>query len=430
MTTSRITASRTTAVLAAVLMVATSIVGCSSGSGTSSGASVPGVTGTEIVVGTHQPLTGPAAAGYSKISAATKAYFDYVNAGGGVFGRKITYKIMDDTYNPATTQTVVHQLVLQDKVFGILGGLGTPTHTGVLDFLNTNKVPDLFVASGSLSWNQPTKYPYTFGYNPDYTIEGKIIANYIKANLAGQKVCVFGQHDDFGADGLKGVQAVLGAGGVTSSQTYDVTNTNVAPAIGALKAAGCQVTVSFTVPGFTALALGTAARVGFRTQWIVSNVGADYTTLAGLLKAAGKPLLEGLLSTGYLPSVDDASNQWITLFRKLNDQYNGGVPFEGNVVYGFSVGYLFVQALRAAGKDLTRQGIVQAVQKGGYTGPGLAPLRFSATDHSGYGGLQMGKVQAGKQLQFGPVYTTDDGSGPIQEYTSTQPPPPTNGIPA
>ena len=184
-------------------------------------------------------MTGPAAAGYSKISAATKAYFDYVNANGGVFGRKITYKIMDDGYNPANTQQVVRQLVLQDKVFAILNGLGTPTHTGVLDFLNTNKVPDLFVASGSLSWNQPAKYPYTFGYNPDYTIEGKIIANYVKANFAGRKVCVFGQHDDFGADGLKGVQAVLGADGIAHSETYDVTNTNVAPAIGALKAAGC-----------------------------------------------------------------------------------------------------------------------------------------------------------------------------------------------
>jgi len=415
------------AVLGAVLLASATACG---GSGKPTTASVPGVTATEIVVGTHQPLTGPAAAGYSKISAATKAYFDYVNANGGVFGRKITYKIMDDGYNPANTQQVVRQLVLQDKVFAILNGLGTPTHTGVLDFLNTNKVPDLFVASGSLSWNQPTKYPYTFGYNPNYTIEGKIIADYVKANFAGQKVCVFGQHDDFGADGLKGVQQVLGAGGVAHSETYDVTNTNVAPAIGALKQAGCQVTVSFSVPGFTALAVGTAARTGFRTQWVVSNVGADYTTLSGLLTAAGTPLLEGLLSTSYLPAVDDTANPWIAEFRKLNDQYNNSAPFDGNVEYGFSVGYLFVQALKAAGKDLTRQGIVQAVEKGGFTGPGLAPFRYSKTDHSGYRGLQMGKVQGGKQLLFGPVYTTDDAGGPVEQSSTAQPVPPENGIPA
>jgi ABC-type branched-subunit amino acid transport system substrate-binding protein len=412
-----------------ILVAAAGACSSKSGSGTSS-APVPGVTDTEVVVGTHTPLTGPAAAGYSKISAATKAYFDYVNANGGVNGRKITYKIMDDGYNPATTQQVVRQLVLQDKVFAILNGLGTPTHTGVLDFLNTNKVPDLFVASGSLSWNQPQKYPYTFGYNPDYTIEGKILASYLKANFAGQKVCVFGQNDDFGADGLKGVQAVLGASGVAHSETYDVTNTNVAPAIGALKAAGCQVTVSFTVPGFTALAIGTAAQIGFRTQWVVSNVGADYATLAGFLKAAAGPLLEGVISDSYFPSVDDASNGWISLFRRLNTQYNGDAPWDGNVLYGFSVGYLFVQALRAAGKNLTRQSIVQAVEKNGFTGPGLFALRYSKTDHSGYGGLQMGKVQGGKSVLFGPVYTTDDGTGAVTESNTTPAAPPTSGIPA
>ncbi len=419
---------RTVVVLSLVALAAPATTGCSSSTKTAS-ANVPGVTATSIVVGTHQPLTGPAAAGYSKISAATNAYFAYVNAHGGVYGRKLTYKVMDDGYNPANTQQVVRQLVLQDKVFAILGGLGTPTHTGVLDFLNTNKVPDLFVASGSRSWDQPAKYPYTFGYNPDYTIEGKILANYIKSNMDGKKVCVFGQHDDFGADGLAGVKQVLGDPGVTHSETYDVTNTNVAPAIGALKAAGCEVTVAFTVPGFTALALGTAAQIGFRTQWMVSNVGADYATLAGLLRAAAGPLLEGVLSTAYLPSVDDTANPWIALFRRLNDQYNNSTPFDGNVEYGFSVGYLFVQALRAAGQNLTRQSIVAAVAKGGFTGPGLGAFRFSTADHSGYGGLAMGKVQGGKQLVFGPVYTTDDGSGPVQQVTQSPVAPPADGIP-
>src|SRR5256886_11154987 len=414
------------AVLGAVLLASATACG---GSGRRPRPGAPAAGPTEILFVPHQPLTGPAAAGYSKISAATKAYFAHVNANGGVNGRKITYKIMDDGYNPANTQQVVRQLVLQDKVFAILGGLGTPTHTGVLDFLNTNKVPDLFVASGSLSWNQPSKYPNTFGYNPDYTLEGKVLANYVQANFAGQKVCVFGQHDDFGADGLKGVQTVLGQSGVAHSETYDVTNTNVAPAIGALKAAGCGVTISFSVPGFTALALGTAAQIGFRTQWVVSNVGADYMTLSGLLKAAAPTLLQNLISTNYLPSVDDATNPVIALFRRLNDQQHRAAPFDGNVAYGFSVGYLFVQALLAAGKDLTRQSIVQAVEKGGVNGPGLAPLRARKADHSGYGGLQMGKVQGGKQLLFGPVYTTDDASGPVTQLSGTPAAPPANGIP-
>ena len=144
----------------AVAGVVIALAACSKSKNSSGSASNdPGITATTVTVGTHQPLTGPAAPGYSKISAATKAYFAYVNAKGGVNGRKINYKIMDDGYNPATTQTDVRQLVLQDKVFAILNGLGTPTHTGVLDFLKTNKVPDLFVASGSRSWNQPDEVP-------------------------------------------------------------------------------------------------------------------------------------------------------------------------------------------------------------------------------------------------------------------------------
>jgi ABC-type branched-subunit amino acid transport system substrate-binding protein len=190
------------------------------------------------------------------------------------------------------------------------------------------------------------------------------------------------------------------------------------------------VTIGFTVPGFTALAMGTAAQLGFKTQWVVSNVGADYATLAGLLKAAGTPLLEGMISTGYLPAVDDDANPWTALFKKLNTQYNNNTPFDGNIEYGFAVGYLFVQALQAAGKDLTRAGIVAAVEKGGFAGPGIGPLRFSRTDHSGFGGLQMGKVSGGKQLLFGPVYTTDDGTGPVTTVSSTQPAPPASGIPS
>ncbi|WCN79133.1 ABC transporter substrate-binding protein [Micromonospora sp. LH3U1] len=415
--------------IASTIALLITAAGCSGDDGPSSGgASVPGVTDTEITVGTHMPLTGPASAGYSKIAPATKAYFDYVNANGGVHGRKLTYKIMDDGYNPANTQQVVRQLVLQDKVFAILNGLGTPTHTGVLDFLKSNRVPDLFVASGSRSWDQPDKYPGTFGFNPDYTIEGKILANYAKANLAGQKVCFLGQDDDFGRDSLVGVEKVLGAGAVAVKQTYVTSNTNVAPQIGAFKAAGCQVVVLATVPGFTALSVGTAARLGFKPQWLVSNVGSDYQTLAKQLGAAA-PLLEGMVGTNYLPMENDTANPWIQLFTKINKEHNGGAPFDGNTVYGMSVGYLFVQVLLAAGKDVTREKVLDAVQKGGFQGPGLAPLRFSAKDHSGYGGQRLARVSGGVQSYFGPTYETDEADGPVKEYTATPAAPPANGVP-
>jgi ABC-type branched-subunit amino acid transport system substrate-binding protein len=413
------------------LVSAMTLAACSSSGGGGGGGdkSAPGVTSKSILLGTTQPLTGPAAPGYSKISAAMTAYFNFANASGGVNGRKITLKVLDDGYNPTRTATDTRQLVLQDKVFAIVGALGTPTHTAVLDFLKQNKVPDLFVSSGSRSWNQPTKYPTTFGWQPDYTVEGKILGDYIKKNFAGKKVCSFGQGDDFGRDGVAGVELTLGAGSLKSKQTYTPTNTNVAPQIGALQAAGCQVVTSFTVPGFTALALGTAAKLKYQAQWVVSNVGADITTLTGFLKAATKPLLEGVVSDAYLPITTDTSNSWIKLFRTVNEKYNNNVPFDGNVEYGMALAYTTLQALKAAGKDLNRGSIVSAVQKGGFTGPGLTPFRFSKDDHSGYAGTQIVTIKAGVAVPTGPVYTTDDSNGALTEYTKQPPQAPTNGLP-
>jgi ABC-type branched-subunit amino acid transport system substrate-binding protein len=419
------------AVLAAFTLLTASACSGDDGGGTNGGGGdTPGVTDTEVVVGTHMPLTGPASAGYSKIAPASKAYFDYVNANGGVNGRKITYKIKDDTYNPATTQQVVRELVLQDKVFAILNGLGTPTHTGVLDFLKTNRVPDLFVASGSRSWDQPQKYPSTFGFNPDYTVEGKILGTHVKTTYAGKKICFLGQDDDFGRDSLLGFEKALGAP-VTAKQNYVTSNQNLAPQIGALKAAGCEVVMLATVPGFTALSLGTAAKLAFRPQFIVSNVGADPNTLTKNLGKSAPLLIEGLTASGYLPLSNEESNPWIQLFKKVNDQYGGSAEFDNNIVYGMSVAYLFVQALQSAGKDLTREGIIKAVEKNGFTGgPGLVPLRYSADDHSGYGGVQLTKVTKGKAAFFGPIYETDEADGPVKEYTSAPAAPPANGIPA
>jgi branched-chain amino acid transport system substrate-binding protein len=416
---------RTATALAVVLLAA----GCSSGSnGSSSSGSgdTPGVTDSEIVVGTHMPLTGPAAAGYSKIAPATKAYFDYVNANGGVHGRKITYKIMDDGYNPSNTQQVVRQLVLQDKVFAILNGLGTPTHTGVLDFLKTNRVPDLFVASGSRSWNQPEKYPGTFGFNPDYTVEGKILATHVKETYAGKKVCFLGQDDDFGRDQLAGIEKVLGP--VAAKEKYVTSNPNVGPQVGALKAAGCQVVMLATVPGFTALTIGTAAKIAFKPQFVVSNVGADPTTLTKALGAAA-PLLEGVVSANYLPLSTDTASPWMQLYTKVNSQYNGNAEMDNNIVYGMSVAYLFVQVLQAAGKDLTRDSLIAAAEKGGYTGPGLTPLRLSKQDHSGYGGHQLTRLVGGKATYFGTPYQTDDKDAPVAPYQASAVAPPQNGIP-
>lgn len=425
------TRSRRRAIVALVAVSAVTLSACSSSGGqaTTGDNSAPGVTDTSILLGTTQPLTGPAATGYSKIQAAMTAYFNFVNSKGGVFGRKITLKVLDDGYNPANTVTDTNKLVLNDKVFALLGALGTPTHTAVLNFIKQNKVPDLYVSSGSRSWNQPTKYPTTFGWQPDYTIEGKVLGDYVKKTFPGKKVCSFGQGDDFGADGVAGVKLTLGAA-LASSQTYTPTNTNVGPQVAALQAAKCQVVISFTVPGFTALEMGTGAQLGFHPQYVVSNVGSDITTLTTFLKTAAIPLTNGMVTDTYLPLTTDASNSWITLFKQVDKDFDSNVPFDGNVLYGMGLAYTFVQTLLAAGKNLTRGTLVAAAEKGGFTGPGLVPFRLSKTDHSGYSGVQVVTVKNGIGTTTGSVYTTDDASGPLTAYTTAQPTAPSNGIPS
>src|SRR5271154_6177154 len=227
---------------ACALVVALAIAGCG---GSSSSSSTPGVTATSLPFGTHQPLTGPAAPGYSEIAPASQAFFDYLNAQGGIYGRKIHLIIKNDEYNPTQTVSVVHQLVLQENVFGIFEGLGTPTHTKVVGFLNSSKVPDMFVASGCACWDDGTTQPYTFGWQPNYTIEGKILGQYIKQHLAGKKVGVFYQDDDFGKGGLEGIKDEVPASQIVATQPYQPGVTNVAPQITAIKSAGAEVMIDF-----------------------------------------------------------------------------------------------------------------------------------------------------------------------------------------
>ena len=436
------------AAVAVAVVAALVVAGCgsssSSGSGGSSGggsggATAPGVTSTSITFGSHQPLTGPAAPGYSEIAPASQAFFNYVNAHGGVFGRKIHLIYKDDAYNPTNTVNVVHQLVLQNHVFGIFEGLGTPTHTKVVSYLNASRVPDLFVASGCPCWDNGSSQPYTFGWQPNYTIEGKILGQYIKKHFAGQKIAVLYQDDDFGKGGLAGIQAEVPAAQIVSKQAYQPTTTTLGPQITAIKASKAKVLVQFTVPIFTAVAELTRFTLGYNPQLVVSNVGIDPTTVGALLKtvskgkASGTGLIEGAITDGYLPSSSDLSNAWIKLFKKIHDQYDKSAPFDGNVEYGMASAYTLVQALQAAGKNLTRQDVVEAIEQNGskWTGPGLVPFRYNKTEHGGYGGTEMGQVRHGKIVLFGgPLTTTPDPSSPITPYTTPQPAPPASGVPS
>ena len=391
--------------------------------------STPGVTSTSILLGSHQPLTGIAAAGYDEIAPAENAFYQYLNAQGGVYGRKITFKYLDDAYNPAQTPVVVRQLVLQDNVFGIVSGLGTPTHETVLSYLNSNKVPDLFVASGCDCWNNPKKYPYTFGYQTDYTIEAKILGKYVTDHFKGEKVAYIYQNDDVGQGALKGLPQEIPNSAVVSKQPYSVNDLTSASGlqnqVSAVKAAGAQVVVVFAVNFGTNLILKESAQLGYHPQFVSSNIGSDPPIIDGLLGAGNTALENGVITDSYLPSEDNLTNPWTALFKKIHDQYDASEPFDGNTIYGMSSGYAVYQTLKAAGKNLTRQGVINALNSKGssFKGPGLVPFGFSSTNHSGYLGAEIAIVTNGQVEPTGPVFQTTD-TGPITTYTGGQPPPP------
>ncbi len=432
----------TVAGLAVLTMLAAA---CSSSPSSSSGgglmASAPGITAKTILIGSHQPLTGIAAPGYDEIAPASDAYFQYVNAHGGIYGRKITYKYLNDQYNPTITSTVVHQLILQDGVYAIFNGLGTPTHLAVAPFINSEHVPDVFVASGCECWNAPSTLPDTFGWQLDYIREGKILGSYIEQHFKGVKIGFFSQDDEFGQDGVKGLSDEIPKSQIVSEQTYDPANIKIAPQVAALKASGAKLVVSFSVPAFTALLKLNMLGLKYSPQLAVSDVGADPITLAGLLasfaknKTAGfgNSLTQGIITDGYLPSLGETSNSWIQLFTKNYTQYLAPkhIPFDGNVLYGLSVGYTFVQAMFKAGKNPTRQDLISAINAGLPQGVAVAPYAYSSTDHNGITGAYIGTIKNGVLVPDTGVYVTDDTpTGAITAYTTPQPTAPSSGIPS
>jgi ABC-type branched-subunit amino acid transport system substrate-binding protein len=428
------------AVLAAAVL-GTAACGSNDPAESSAAGDATGVTATSVKIGSHYPLTGPAAPGYSKIGPAAKAFFDYVNDNGGVNGRKIDFVYKDDAYNPAQTVQVVRQLVLQDKVFALMGGLGTPTHTKVVDYLNQAKVPDLFVASGCLCWDEPGKHPYTFGWQSDYFREGKVLGQYLAEKFKGKRIAYFYQDDDFGADGTRGLDTFVPKAQVVTRQAYQPGNTDIGPQISAIAQAKADVVVSFSIPAYTALLRLGTIKAGISPQLVVSNVGSDPVTLSGLLEAyakkggssvKGSQLIEGLISDAYLPAYlgpDAATNSWVQLFTKVQKKYLPNTVYDGNTEYGMSQAYTFVQALRKAGSSPTRETLIAALTSGGITGPTLTPFGWGKDSHAGVTGVQVWQVKGGVPVADGPPKTTDGSSGAPTAYTSTPAVAPANGIP-
>jgi ABC-type branched-subunit amino acid transport system substrate-binding protein len=399
----------------------------------------PGVTATEIKLGVSTPLTGSAGLAYGKVPGAMKAYFDYINANGGVNGRKIKLVVRDDKYLPTLAATQTTNLILKDNVCALVGALGTATHSKAYTAasLASKNVPDLFVNTGFSGFGNISKYPTTFTVLPSYAMEAKIMSKFITDNYKGQAVALVAQDDEFGVDGVNGFAA--GKLTLTSKTLYpqsSMTDARAKALLTGLSAIpGKPVVVLFGTTDVTALILKAAESLDLVSKftWIAGSVGGDANTLLALgVKSA---TITGVLAASFFPDAKDSTDEYVSQFMKINEKYNKGVSFDNIVLQGMNSAMLTVQALRAAGKNLTRTGLINAVQDKGanFASAGLVPLNYSATSHVGYNGYWFGQLNAKGELKpFADklaIFTTDSTAGAIEASTYTRPAMPKNGIP-
>lgn len=390
-----------------------------------------GVSATEIKIGAHMPLTGPASPGYKDVGPAVKAYFDYVNANGGINGRKVNFIYKDDKYDPAQTRRVVSQLLLQDKVFALLGGLGTATHSTVIRDLNRRGVPDLGILSGFSGFADRAKYPTSFPGLPSYIVESKIIAQFISdtAALKSKKACLLFQDDDFGRDAKKGFAAAgLKFGAEAGYNQALLSSSGVRTQIAGFAQAKCELVVVFGVTAATANAIGTARALGFNPEWIASSVGADKKTLDDL--NVPKALLTGVHSPNVMPVAESTSDGYIKLISDILTK--AGVPVTSYTIAGVNNAYIAAQAIKAAGKNLTRKGLITALETKSSTfkTASFVPYRVSASSHQGYSGFYIGQYDKNLvQQKVSDVYETDSGSGAVRKSTFTRPAAPAKLVP-
>ena len=396
-----------------------------------------GVTSTSIKLGVTLPMTGAASPGYNKVPSAMKAYFDYVNAAGGVNGRKITLIVKDDQYVPTLAVVKTNELILKDKVFALLAPLGTANNKAVAAKVNPGRrgVPVLFVNTGFSGFAIKKTYPTTFSLLPSYIVEAKIMAQYLKENFSDKKIGLLYQDDDFGDDALAGFKQAGLTFAVKVPYAAGSQGFSGAPAtwIQKLSGAGAEVVVLFGVSSATGAALGTAAVMKYAPKWVLGSVGGDATTIKALGVPAG--VLYNATGASFLPATTDATDEYIKLFQSINVKYNNNADFDNNVLVGMNTAFVAVQAIAAAGKNPTRKALISALEKKGSTffSAGLVPLNFSTSSHVGYNGYWFGTYSPTGELKPNggayAVYTTDSGSGAVVKSTYKRPAMPANGLP-
>jgi branched-chain amino acid transport system substrate-binding protein len=363
----------------------------------------------EIRIGNTMPYSGPASA-YGIIGKTIAAYFGKVNAEGGINGRKINFISYDDGYNPQKAVEQTRKLVEEDKVLFIFAGLGTATSAATRPYLNSNKVPQLFVASGASMWDQPLEFPWTFGFQPSYQTEAHIYAQYmLEKHPNGGKIAILYQDDDFGKDYIKGLTDGLGGKiPIVAQASYKVTDTSLNQQIATLRASGADILLDVTTPKFATMAIKRVAELGWKPEHYISQVSES---IAAVLQPAGLQNAEGIFSSGYTLEEDDPEAASDPAFREwaaFMERYLPDTP-KTNVltVYGYVIANLMVDVLRQCGDDLSRDNIAkQAASLKGVRVPMLIPgveVNTSASDHAPLEQMQMMQFNGGRWNKFGPV---------------------------
>jgi branched-chain amino acid transport system substrate-binding protein len=370
----------------------------------------PGASDTEIKIGNTMPYSGPASA-YGILGKTQAAYFNMINEQGGINGRKINFISRDDGYSPPKTVEQVRQLVEQDQVLFVFSPLGTPTNVAIHAYLNDNKVPQLFVATGADQWNDPKHFPWTMGFIPSYGAEGRIYARYILDNLPNAKIAVLYQNDDFGKDYLNGLRTGLGdkAGKmIVAVQSYETTDPTVDSQVVSLQSSGADVMVTLATPKFAAQSIRKVYDIGWKPTHFLTSVSNSVGTV---MKSAGLEKGAGIISAGFAKDPTDPQwadtqeyKDWLAFMKKYNSSANLA---DIQAAISYSQAQLLVSVLKACGDNLTRENIMkQAANLHDVKMPMLLPgivLSTSADDFAPIKQMQLEKFDGTTWKLFGDV---------------------------
>jgi len=368
-----------------------------------------GASDTEIKIGNIMPYSGPASA-YGVIGKTEEAYFKKINAEGGINGRKITFVTYDDGYSPPKAVEQARKLVESDEVLVVFNPLGTPSNSAIQKYLNSKKVPQLFVATGATKWNEPKDFPWTMGWQPSYQSEARIYAKFLMKEKPDGKIAIMYQNDDFGKDYLKGLKDGLGAKAsmIVAEESYETSEPTIDNHIVKLKATGADVFINITTPKFAAQAIKKIKEVDWKTLHIVSNVSAS---VGSVIKPAGFENAQGILSAAY--AKDGADAQWDNdpgmkkFYAFLEKYYPEANKLDGSVVYGYGAAQTMVKVLEMCGDDLTRANVMkQAASLKDFAPDTLLPgvkINTTATDFAPIEQLQMQRFKGEKWELFGDI---------------------------